>query len=618
MHTEQQVYLSVTDFGQTVGRADSSVIKEWHTTLTPSIDTLNALAGTTEDEFLQIGSQLQDFYLRSSQITTVANSLVRSVTGEQVQALIDNLRQMMADMDVYLADAREHSRQNCDALVNITTLLDQVSGPLEGFQKMTKALRMLGISTKIESSRLGELGAGFQTLAMDVEKLSQMVSGKSAAILGHRQALAAMICDNLQLARNNEAVQDRELSGVLSGTSRSLEELVAVNTRCSAFGTLVSSISGEVSGNISEVVSSMQMHDMTRQQVEHIVEALQRLMASLEQAALNGDEHESVKKLVVEAGDVCELQSAQLRFATGELCNAVTLIIENLHNIAGKQSAMAAETLATTGSADSASGSFIDSLQRGLTTVTGVLALCARSDNEMAETLRRAAETMREMTGFVSDIEEIGLEIDLIALNAQIKAAHTGMEGAALGVLAEAIKRLSVEAVNQTAAVSEILLQINTSTAHLFGDATEESERQNKRITLMGNTLGTLLAELDTMNNNLNAMLSGLGEQVGRLTDDIERTTGGIDVHTRVRLMSEDVECALERVVTKARELAPASSEFKDNLRHMEQRYTMDSERRIHEVIARKRSGQVSMVDPVVLMAVDGGESEFGDNVDLF
>ena len=607
-----------TPFG-TVTPADSAVIQEWQAIVAPSCDTLRRLGGTTEDEFLQIGSRMQDFYQRSSAITSMANQLVESVSGERVHTLIDHLRQMMGDMEAYLASARGQSRDSCGTLARILGLLGQVSEPLEGFQKMTKALRMLGISTKIESSRLGEMGAGFQTLALDVEKLSHLVSEKSSSILGHRQLLSNMITDNLRVVRASEASQDKEVSGVLTSTSQSLEELVSVNVRCGSFGSLVSAISEEVSANISEVVSSMQMHDMTRQQVEHIVEALERLTTKLqgEGGTMLGPEER--RKLIIEAGDVCELQSAQLRHAASELCGAVHSIVENLRDVAGKLERMALETLATTGAADSGGGSFMDTISRGMATVTAVLEKCAQSDRDMAATLSRVADTMQEVTGFVTDIEDIGSEIDLIALNSQVKAAHTGREGAALGVLAEAIKRLSVDAINQTDSVSQTLLQINQSTSHLFQEATAETEQLGARIGIMEEELSGILAELGGMNADLMGLLSGLSSRVADLTDDIERTTAGIDVHDRVTAMSEDVMASLDGIVAKARELEPASTEFKENLRHMEERYTMQSERHIHEKIARSRGGAVGAVpalERVETKAKD--DSEFGDNVDLF
>lgn len=603
----------------TTSHTDTGVLEAWSAAIAPARETLQRVAGTTEDEFLHIGSQMQNFYQRSSEITTMSNQLVDLVSGEQVQVLIERLRQMMADMEAYLASARSQSNESCTTLERILVLFDQVSQPLEGFQKMTKTLRMLGISTKIESSRLGENGLGFQTLALDVEKLAHLVSEKSSNILGHRQLLAGMIRDNLRGVRINEAAQDREVSGVLVSTASSLEELVSVNSRCSNFGSLVSSVSSEVSSNIGEVVSSMQMHDMSRQQIEHIDEALERMLTKLQSPSAELVDPASYRKLVIEAGDVCELQSAQLRHAASELCGAVLSIVENLREVASKQSLMASESLSTTGVADSSGGSFMDAISRGMGAVTAVLASCAQSDREMSGTLSKVADTMQEVSGFVTDIEEIGTEIDLIALNAQVKAAHTGQEGAALGVLAEAIKRLSVEAITQTELVSQTLLQINQSTTHIFHEATDESNQLGARISVMEQELASILAALVSMNSDLMRLLSSLGERVGLLTGDIERATSDIDVHVRVKSMSDDVTDALDRIVAQARELEPASLEFKDNLRHMEERYTMESERSIHESLARKRSGtpeSVAMTNGRV--PVVANDSEFGDNVDLF
>jgi methyl-accepting chemotaxis protein len=279
---------------------------------------------------------------------------------------------------------------------------------------------------------------------------------------------------------------------------------------------------------------------------------------------------------------------------------------------------MASESLSTTGVADSTGGSFMDAMSRGMSTITAVLASCAKSDREMAFTLSKVADTMQEVSGFVTDIEEIGTEIDLIALNAQVKAAHTGQEGAALGVLAEAIKRLSVDAISQTELVSQTLQQINQSTGHLFQEATEETEQLGEQIVAMEEELTAILTSLGGMNSGLLVLLSGLGQRVSKLTEDIERATASIDVHERVARMADEAMASLDRIVATARELEPASLEFKDNLRHMEERYTMDSERHIHEAIARKRGGidTGSVAETKVAAVID--ESEFGDNVDLF
>jgi len=588
----------------------------WQDIIAPAIETLRRMAGTTENEFLQIGSQLQSFYQRSADISGLANQLVSVVSGEN-GSLTSRLQQMMDDMEEYLVNARTRSNESCTTLEQVQALLDKLSEPMQGFQKMNKTLRMLSISTKIESSRLGELGSGFVNLAMDVEKLSHQVNEKSAAIMAHQQLLATLITDNLAVVRATETKQDVTVSATLKDTSANLAELVAVNERCTEFGTAVSTISAEVTDSISEVVSSMQMHDMTRQQLEHVVEALERLTGELADSRESEADGNSLRKMIIEAGDVCELQEAQLRFASHELYTAVCTIVDNLRDVARKQSVIAQETITVTGAADSNGSSFVDVMSQGLAAVTAVLTSCAKADQDMSSTMKKVAQTIDEIAAFVTDIEAIGSEIDLIALNSQVKAALTGSEGAALGVLAEAIKRLSDEAVRQTDSVAETLTGIHAVTEHLLVDAENEEDQLGSRISFMQDELKLILRSLGEMDTEMHSVLSGLNERVLSLTEDVERTTADVDVHERTKVMADGVLASLGLIVAQSRQVEPASSEFKVNLRHMEERYTMESERHIHEALARKRSGQSAVVVQSVEKS-SSDDSEFGDNVDLF
>jgi methyl-accepting chemotaxis protein len=594
------------------------MLSEWLDPLASGLNTLRIIVGSTEEEFLRIGSRLQDFYQSSSKITVMANSLVNIVSGDQAQQLADQLRRLLNDAEAYLVAARSRGRDSSEVLKWMNGLLEQLSEPLEGFQKMTKTLRMLGISTKIESSRMGEKGTAFLLLAQDVQGLASRISEKTTDILGHGQLLVGMVNGSLNNIKNMGTARDRELSAALAGVTQGLEELLSVNSRCTCFGEFVSSLSLEVTESISKIVTSMQMHDMTRQQVEHIVEALERLMLDLRGTGAAPSE-EARRTLIRETGDVCELQSAQLHHASSELCSAVRSIMESLRNIAGKQAVLVAKTLDMTGIADSGDSSFMNAIQSGMDAVTQVLVQCAESDREMSTTLSRITDTMREVSGFVSVIEEIGSEIDLISLNAQIKAAHNGQEGAALCVLAEAIKHLSVGATICTESVSRTLVQINQSTEHLFRETITETEQLSARIDTMDRDLRSILDALGASSDELMSLLSGMTSRVGDLNNEIESTIAGINVHDRVKAMADEVLSCLVTIDAAARNIEPASPAFKDNLLYMEERYTMQSERNIHESIASKRNGTLDAPSAMIgEPAIRTDDSELGDNVDLF
>jgi len=590
-------------------------LQRWQSQISPVMAILQRLAGSTETQFLQLGERLQDFVLRSSQISSTAAELVQLIAGDESGQLTSRLRNLFQEMDRYLSHVRSQGSDSCHTLEQIMAQLDQVVQPLEGFQKMDKSLRMLSISTKIESARLGELGTGFITLAMDVEKLSHTVSEKSIGIMQQRQTLSQLITENLAMVRSTEASQHADASSILSGIRSSLEMLAQLNDACADAGSQAGVIAEEVAADTATVVSSMQFHDITRQQIEHVFEALEKLQQQTVASSKN-DDQANCEHLIAEVGDVCELQHAQMRHATSQLNQATQAILDSLQNIGVKQSQISQQLQqALLGSAGSDESSLLDTMQQDMHRVTAILQRCADADQTLLQAMSEVTGTIGQIAGFVSDIEAVGSEIDLIALNAQIKAAHTGPQGAALGVLAEAIKRLSLEAVVQTEAVSSILRSINATTAHLNSADYLASISTSDQVATMEQESRQIISGLSSTNKLLRARLSSLAGMVESLAADINATTTGFHVHEESSRMAEQAEVVLEQVYTEARQQVPASNEFRNNLQHMEHRYTMESERLIHEMLAARHGVQLSLKRE---QASADSASEYGDNVDLF
>jgi methyl-accepting chemotaxis protein len=589
--------------------SESKQVLVWQNRIKPTLQILLKMAGSTEDQFLALGSRLQEFAFRSADTAREAHDLVELVSGRETSELNEQLKTLFSEMENYLDQVRKQGQESCKTLEQVLTLLDNVMTPLEGFQKMDKALRMLSISTKIESSRIGELGAGFITLAMDVEKLSHTVNEKSASIMKQRNELTKMIEQNLQLVRTAGKKQQDDAGQILAQISGNTETILDLNRSSSEAGAVAAQTANEVAADIGNVVASMQFHDITRQQVEHVIEALEKLFASMAQ-------NNNPTQLVSETGDVCELQSAQLHHASEQFNQAVEAIIENLNSIAAKQG-LISNTLqnALTGGGSSGGNSLFEKMQQGMKQVTAILRRCAETDQELSATMASVASTINEISNFVSDIEAVGSEIDLIALNAQIKAAHTGTEGAALGVLAEAIKRLSLDAVTQTKAVAETLLAINDVTRHLFDTSATETCNLSSQVEKLDYDAGSIVLSFEKINNQIEKQFTALCHNATSLSEEIAAATASVHVHTEVRNLINEPKLVLEQIYHEARTLIPATEEFRSNLRHMEERYTMESERMIHEMLAARHGIKLNLQSQA---AASSSDSEFGDNVDLF
>lgn len=585
----------------------------WSHNLTPAMKTIRNLAGDTEDHFLELGTRLQDFACRSSSISAASNELVGILAGSESASLSAGLGNLFFQMDDYLSRVNSEAQKSCGILEQILKQLDLVIGPLEGFRKMDKALRMLSISTKIESSRLGELGAGFITLAMDVEKLSQAVSEKSAGIMNQRIALAQLINENLEMVHTTEAGQYAEGRSALAWLPVSVHLLLssASVSRCRLM--VASAIAEEITADIGTVVSSMQFHDITRQQLEHVIEALEKLQQH--HCKAEGETAEACNDMIVEYGDTCELQTAQARHAVEQLVKATVTIMDSLRDIASKQTQISLDLQqAILGNNENSDRSLFKTIESEVQRVSAILNRCDQADKDLVTAMTKISQTISDIGGFVKDIEAVGSEIDLIALNAQIKAAHTGTQGAALGVLAEAIKRLSLDAVSQTEAVSTTLQGINQITAQMTDNNFLLESAEQQTVQQMEHEARHILSALSEVNRSLMAKLSGLAGHAESLADDISSTTSSFIVHESVSQQAEQAVALLEQITREARSKVPASSEFQNNLRHMEQRYTMDSERMIHEMMAARHGVKMTINRQ---QSSESG-SELGDNVDLF
>jgi methyl-accepting chemotaxis protein len=573
---------------------------EWAASFSALAQQLKVIAGTTEDEFLAIGSRLQEFYQRGQDVAQLASGMVGEVAGGQVAGAMSGLQGMLDEMGRYVDNARCEIEESSTTLRQILSLLDQVGTPLAGFKKVNKVLRMLGISTKIESARLGQSAAGFDTLASDVGELAVQVHEKAGGILIRRDELARTIAQTVTGVLDTGAHQHTQVQAILEKTRSSLAALTEINSRCSSAVASISAVSDEVSRNIGEVVMSMQTHDIVRQQIEHVDETLTELCHRLAAGGTGADE----------VGCICELQSAQLRHATGELDEAVMTIVGNLNEVACKQAGLTRETREMSGIADQTGASFFTEMQRDLAVVTEALIESSRVNRSLCTAMGTVADTVGEIASYVGEIEKLGEEIKLIALNAQIKSAYTGDEGAALGVLAEAIQRLSIDAIDHTTVVSETLQSIITVTENLNSGVRSETTTLEDEVHGMVSSLDSLVEVLRQVNESLLQALSRMDTSVTKLSSDIAEATGSISVHKKVSNVLDHAIVGLDAARVEARRLAPASAASQLQLDDLARRYTMSSERKIHDKLLK--------VETAVQYAANGNDDGLGDNVDLF
>lgn len=583
----------------------------WAVKLRSLSDNLRGLSGTTEGEFLAIGGSLRDTHAKAGRISEISSFVAAAMSGDEINAAIDGLRGMVDRMNGFLSRAEEETARDEKSLRLILQALGGLRGPLKEFKKIVKFLRNLGIATKIESARMGENSGGFGVVAENVENMSVLFETKSADIAKRSAELESVLSRTITRVVEHQREIREKARVILGEAGTDLSALIGTHDACASTARIIVENSGEVSRNVGEVVASMQSHDITRQQIEHVIQAIDDLVVKLESESAGPE-------TVGLAGGVCRLQAAHLANSRATMVKAADSLAANLRGIADNSIGIARKTKRmSAGSAGLDGQNVLSGVEQGLSSVGSSLMESASAVREFTSVIRSIARTVEEMSSFMDDIKEIGEEIELVALNAEIKAAHTGSRGAALGVLAESIQHLSVDSRGYRTAVSETLDDIREAASEMGNAAGEDGNgSMDSEVEEMQGSLNGLLESLARINGSVVSPLAQLDEGARALSEGIETIIRGMTAHALVSEVVDGVVAELRDIEAECRRIDPSweAAGGTADLAELADRYTMHEERDIH--LAVMGGGNLS---PAVAAASAGSEgSDFGDNVELF
>ncbi len=566
---------------------------------------LVALNGSTEEDFLHVGRDLGAVATRTGEISATAKSIADLVAGRALEGYMEALQKLFGQMSAYLDLSRKKLCHNSETLLTILQTSDNIALHLVAFNRIVKHLRILGISTRIESARLVDSHDAFSNIADDVTRLSDLINSKSAGILQAVMSTHGVISETLSKVSLFEAGQQVQSLAMLDDIIRNLPSLSDKHELSSTAARHIIERSEEIGRNIGEIVGSLQFHDITRQQIEHVIKVIDELSDKM----TSPKERESLPDFPV--GDVCRLQVNQLNSARHEFVSAIDGAMDSFRHIAGNVREISKEVAALAGATGASDASFLARLRADVARIIATLNENEEANRRLLAAVESVVATIGDLTTFVGGIDEIGVDIDLLALNAQIRSVHTGKDGAALGVLAEAVRSLSDEARDQTVSVSETLTNISGVAQGLgraegdkdgIGDLDEMVER-----------LGGLLDSLADMDGQVTSLVNLMGGTTNEVEMEIESLISGITVHERMKNELNRVVAGLAEIEKEAGKLGPASGENHDTayLKQLEQRYTMHKERSIHH-------SSVHAHGPALPFIHHGPEQGLGENVELF
>ncbi|MBS1871699.1 MAG: hypothetical protein JSU00_00695 [Acidobacteria bacterium] len=552
------------------------------------VERLERLNSSTEQDFLAIGEKLAALDSAARLMTGEIEALTGFMSGGRAgqigatfETILDRARQLESDIE-----------RGRGALVNVQTCGDSIHRTLSRLRELLSEVAAVGALTRIESARLGG-ASGFESVADEVKTLIDNIRQRVASILSASAKVGVDIRAALDRMTQVQQRQLSDLPALARGVMTSLRSFEERRNRAFQASGQMSIRSRAASEATSDVVSLIQFHDITRQQVEHVIEALNEAGAAA-------------------SGSVFAIQAAQLRNADQQFQSSVSDIGEKL----GAIEAILDEMVSTakglfSGAGQDEDGFFLE-MERSLTLILERLGGCAEGETARLEVVRTLEGTVGGIRQAVARIDEVGLQMQRMALNTAIRATHIGAAADPLGVLADGIRRLAAECGSMVDHVGRDLgrmeAALEAARANVSGDQVHGFAEADVRQAIE-----------DVHSESESALCrTKQVELVGaRMCEEIRCLRGGLSVGRAFRETTS--ECVLQ-LDAAARALGETGRRDAESLDRAASRYTMRAEREVHGALAGASPASpfgnpARAPDPA---PPPGGEDQFGDNVELF
>jgi methyl-accepting chemotaxis protein len=560
----------------------------------------------SEDDFLNIGGNLREYQNISNRVNNHAKNIIEAIGTDILTAGMEKLTNLFGTIAKHFMEASETIEKDKHDLENIHSKLLYIEDKLGGFDKIVKTLRMLGIAAKIESARLNLSDSGFFLLAETVDKMSTQIGERKNVIQDKSNSLLQHLSISLVELTNLAAEQENQNKTFKESTVKSLETFNQKNLICANAIGEITVVGEKLTEYLRNIVQKIQFHDIARQQLQHVEESITEMR---ERLTLESVEDNEIFSYI---HDNLELQSNQLDGTLENFTTSVVSILDTLQEVEAETDELFDNSRKIIGTNSSDKNLHQEMIKENLFFIKKGLEENIIIDRNLDKSIVEIVTIVNDLANQIDMIEEIGSEIELVALNAQIKASHLGQEGASLGVLAEAIQKLSYETKDQTEQTNEVLKTVNKLSGALRSELISSGHKTTSNL-------------LDTTIEDLNQLVSSIKEVEEKAMNETK------ELESVVKLFKNELQKTGQNIsihISAEQILAPIIIDFKQMIENLENQYNIDSRResntqesKIKYTMLSEREIHTNYTNTDIENVIDSSainDDGLDDNIELF
>jgi methyl-accepting chemotaxis protein len=253
----------------------AKLLKDRTSILPVLVGQLKEVTDQTENAALEIGDKFMNIVDRAQAHAAKASGSLGDLTGAgSGGSHIRQSKETLSDIIGKLTTIVETDKRSQEEIRGIMNDTDAIKSHISEIEYISDQTNLLALNAAIEAARAGSQGRGFAVVADEVRKLADRSNTTANSI---RRMVDKIDTDIRHIyARTEAATGDNSRSSaeaekVVSAAMKNLDTLMS-ETRARL--NELTTETGDLAGDISDIVISMQFQDITRQRIEHVISPL--------------------------------------------------------------------------------------------------------------------------------------------------------------------------------------------------------------------------------------------------------------------------------------------------------------------------------------------------------
>ncbi len=434
---------------------------------------LTSLAHSSETEIASTANTFKSLAGQADAILKRAATIVACVEKESVGAVLPAVQALCLTVSSFLENQFDAAASILVSLQEEKNLLNQLTRVTHRQGAISSHLEALSVLTNVEVAQLGSAGTDFLILAKELSVFSKSIARQTLELAANAES------------RNHSVEESRQrLAATVPQLRGELNRMEAgINENMNVIGVGLSELARvpgqfrmyvqETNEQIAGVVAAIQAHDITRQQIEHVREALELISSKMTTA--NGSREDELS--MAYAGLIIQVyQLKNIKQTVANWTSQVGRCMEAIRKLSASE-------LVSIGPA-------VLEQERALTFHLSQIESLQQKSREYTGRIEGTLSGLSSLRDLIHDHQErsrsIRHRLRLLTFNSLIEAQRLSGKGVVVSAIANLIKEVSAEwsaiAEQSKLTLSEImkLVQQTNEVMEAFSEARSQKLREDQ------------------------------------------------------------------------------------------------------------------------------------------